>query len=261
MGELRTATSQPLGLVLQFSFRAIASLALALYTSWNLSLVTLAGIPVFSSMIAILSTRMKPNIQAQEAELSHASKIANSATSSIDTVKCLNGQDLEYRNFVARVDKAAVYYLKQARFNSLQITIIRVMMFGMFVQGFWYGSSLAISRKLSAGDVLRTFWACLTAAQSIELVLPQVIVLEKGKIAAATLENVVSDQTGNKTVNEMKGNLYPRHCEGDIEANNVSFAAHFKAGQTNFECQVVLLLLIPAGYHHSEVVELFLPGW
>lgn len=226
MGELRTATSQPLGLVLQFSFRSVASLGLGLYTSWNLTLVTLAGIPVFSSMIAFLSTRMKRNIHAQETELNHISKIANSATTSIDTVKCLNGQEIEYRNFVSRVDNAAVHYLKQARFNSLQITIIRVMMFAMFVQGFWYGSSLAISGKLSAGDVLRTFWACLTAAQSIELVLPQVIVLEKGKIAATALDNVISDQSGNKTVNEMKGTLYPRHCEGDIEVNNVSITTN-----------------------------------
>lgn len=224
MGDLRMATSQPLGLVLQFSFRSIASLGLALYTSWNLSLVTLAGIPVFSSIIAFLSSKMKPSIQAQEAELSNVSKIANSATASIDTVKCLNGQQFEYRNFVSRVDGAAVHYLKQARLNSLQIAIIRVMMFAMFVQGFWYGSSLAISGKLSAGDVLRTFWACLTAAQSIELILPQVIVLEKGKFAAAALENVISDQTGEKTANEMKGTLYPRHCEGDIEVNNVSAA-------------------------------------
>lgn len=222
MGDLRTATSQPMGLVLQFTARCLSSLGLALYTSWNLSLVTLAGIPVFSSMIAFLSTKMKPSIQAQEAELNNVSKIANSATSSIDAVKCLNGQEFEHRNFVSSVDRAAIHYLKQARLNSLQITIIRVMMFGMFVQGFWYGSSLAISGKLSSGDVLRTFWACLTAAQSIELILPQVIVLEKGKVAAAALENVISDQTGEKTANEMKGTLYPRHCEGDIEVDNVS---------------------------------------
>lgn len=211
-----------MGLVLQFSFRCVASLGLALYTSWNLSLVTLAGVPVFSSVIAFISTKMKPSIQAQEVALNNVSKIANSATTSIDAVKCLNGQEFEYHNFVSSVDRAAVHYLRQACLNSLQITIIRVMMFGMFVQGFWYGSSLAISGKLSSGDVLRTFWACLTAAQSIELILPQVIVLEKGKVAAAALENVISDQTGEKTANEMKGTLYPRHCEGDIEVDNVS---------------------------------------
>lgn len=215
------ATSQPLGLVLQYSFRTIASLVLALYTSWNLSLVTLAGIPIFSAIVAYLSTKMKPSIEAQQSELTTASKIGNSAIASIDTVKCLNGQSVELRNFSFRINKAAMHYLRHARINSLQIATIRLMMFGMFIQGFWYGSSLAISGKISAGEVLRTFWACLIAAQSIELGLPQAIVLEKGKVAAAALKEILNYQT-NEPSDEAKNASYPWYCEGDIEVNNVS---------------------------------------
>ena len=96
-------------------------------------------------------------------------------------------------------------------------------MFGMFVQGFWYGSSLAASGKLSAGEVLRTFWACLIAAQSIELGLPQSIVLEKGKVAAAGLRETLLFQRPSKSADEMKDVSYPRYCEGDIEVSNVSY--------------------------------------
>jgi ATP-binding cassette subfamily B (MDR/TAP) protein 1 len=98
------------------------------------------------------------------------------------------------------------------------------MMFGMFVQGFWYGSSLARTGKITSGEVLRTFWACLTAAQSIEQVLPQMIVLEKGKVASAMLKSIMSQRSQGKVVkvvNEIKRTLYPEHCEGDIEVNNV----------------------------------------
>ncbi|KAJ5610629.1 hypothetical protein N7510_007348 [Penicillium lagena] len=222
--DLQMATSQPLGLVLQYSFRSIASLALGLYTSWSLSLVTLAGIPIFSSIIAILSIRMKSSIKAQQVELTHASKIANNAIASIDTVKCLNGQSLETHNFAWHIDRSAMHYLRQARLNSLQIAFIRWMMFGMFVQGFWYGSTLARSGNLTSGEVLRTFWACLTAAQSIEQILPQMIVIEKGKVASAALKSITRYHVENKMVSEMKGSMYPRHCEGDIEVNNVSFS-------------------------------------
>ncbi|KAJ5811972.1 hypothetical protein N7474_008273 [Penicillium riverlandense] len=221
--DLQMATSQPLGLVLQYSFRSIASLGLGLYTSWSLSLVTLAGIPIFSSVIALLSIRMKSSIQAQQVELTRASKIANNAIASIDTVKCLNGQSLESHNFSWCIDGSARHYLRQARLNSLQISFIRWMMFGMFVQGFWYGSTLARSGKLTSGEVLRTFWACLTAAQSIEQILPQMIAMEKGKVASVALKSITSYHAESKMVSEMKGSLYPRHCEGDIEVNNVSF--------------------------------------
>ncbi|KAJ5095972.1 ABC transporter integral membrane type 1 [Penicillium alfredii] len=222
--ELQMATSQPLGLLLQYSCRSLASLALGFYTSWSLSLVTLAGIPIFSSIIAFLSTRMKSSIREQQVELTNASKIANNAIASIDTVKCLNGQALESRSFSIQIEKSAMHYLRQARLNSLQIAFIRWMMFGMFVQGFWYGSTLARAGKLSSGEVLRTFWACLTAAQSIEQVLPQMIVLEKGKAASVALKQIIQNGAESKTVSEMKGTKYPQHCEGDIEVENVSFS-------------------------------------
>ncbi|OJJ40957.1 hypothetical protein ASPWEDRAFT_100010 [Aspergillus wentii DTO 134E9] len=220
--DLQMATSQPLGLVVHYSFRSVASLLLALYTSWKLSLVTLAGIPIFSAIVGFISPRMTPNIEAQQAELAHASKIANSAIKSIDTVKSLNGQTFELLSFACTIDRASTQYLKQARLNSLQIAMVRLMMFGMFVQGFWYGCLLAGSGELSASLVLRTFWACLTAAQSIELVLPEVIVLRKGKVAATALGEIIN-QTG-RTAGEMKGIHCPRYCEGDIEVNNVSFS-------------------------------------
>ncbi|PIG82364.1 ABC a-pheromone efflux pump AtrD [Aspergillus arachidicola] len=246
--ELQKSTSQPLGLLLQYSFRAIGSLALAFCTSWNLSLVTLAGIPVFSAMASFISGKMKLNIEAQQAGLASASKVVNSTTTSIDTVKCLNGEAFELHNFAHRIDEAASQFLKQARLNSIQIALIRLMTYGMFVQGFWYGSSLATSGQLSPGDVLRTFWACLTAAQSIEFIMTQVIVLDKGAIAASALKKTLNRQTKDGGPKEMEGALYPHHFDGDIEVSDVSFvyssqperlslnsaSFFFPAGETTF---------------------------
>ncbi|KAJ5734503.1 hypothetical protein N7493_003289 [Penicillium malachiteum] len=218
--DLQSATSQTLGLVLQYGCRSVASLILALVISWKLALVTLAGIPLFSSIIAYLSTRMKASITAQQVELTHVSKIANTAIASIDTVKCLNGQSFELKNFATRVELAAMHYLKQAWLNSIQIAIIRWMMFGMFVQGFCYGSSLARSGTLSAGNVITTFWACTAAAQSIEQVLPQMIVMEKGKVASVILKRMMRERAKDAIGSEVNGRVYPRRCDGDIEINN-----------------------------------------
>lgn len=226
ISELQIATSQPLGLIMQYTFRTIIALGLAFYTSWSLAFITLAGIPAFSAIVAFLSSRIKPRIEAQQVELNRASKVANNATSLIDTVKCLNGQVFELRDFSLKINSAAAQYLKQAHLNSLQIAVIRFMMFGMFIQGFWYGTALTTSGKLTAGEVLRTFWACLTAAQSIELALPQVIVMEKGKVAAIMLKDLLNDRRVKKRPEELEGASYPRYCEGDIEVCDVSFPAN-----------------------------------
>ncbi|PYH79389.1 ABC a-pheromone efflux pump AtrD [Aspergillus uvarum CBS 121591] len=222
--DLQKATSQAFGLAVQYFFRAIVSLILAFYTSWNLSLVTLAGMPVLSAIIAFLSAKMNTSFEAQKIELAKSSKIVDSATTSIDAVKSFNGQLIEHRSFVASIDKAAVCYLRRARFTSLQIAFLRMMSFGMFIQGFWYGSSLATSGQLSAGEVLRTFWACLAAAQSFEFIMPQAAVMKKGKIASLALRHALSDRADGKVPGVLDGAICPDVCHGDIEVKNLSFS-------------------------------------
>ncbi|KAL4928835.1 ABC transporter type 1, transmembrane domain-containing protein [Aspergillus undulatus] len=126
--ELQTATSQSLPLVLQYLFRILVSLSLAFYTSWNLSLAILTGIPVVALIVPYLSPKINGSIEVQQ---------------------CLNAQDVEQEKFSRRMDKAASHYVRQALFNHLQISAMRFMMFAMIVQGFWYGSHLVTSGKLN----------------------------------------------------------------------------------------------------------------
>lgn len=226
--ELRVATSQPLAFAFHYTFRGLASLALAFYTSWNLTLVTLAGIPIFSGIVVLLSSKIQPSIEAQQLELSSASKIANNAITSIATVKCLNVQESECRKFFSRIESAALHYLKQARVNSIQLGVVRLMGFSLVIQAFWYGHTLKVAGKLSSGEVLRTFWACIIASQCMEQVLSRLILLEKGKVAGAALKRIVEnrpvDVVEGISANEMREKPYPPHFKGDIEVSNLSFA-------------------------------------
>lgn len=90
------------------------------------------------------------------------------------------------------------------------------------MQGFWYGSSLVGSGKVSPGDVLTTFWACLMATQSIEQILPQMIVFEKGRAAGVSLKAVLERLSRRRQAKEPKGTRAPMFCDGDIEVRNVS---------------------------------------
>lgn len=206
---------------------ALAALGLAFYTSWNLTLVTLATVPVIAVVLSYISAKMQPSIQAQQEKLTQASKLANNAITSIDTVKCFNGQDWEVWQYANCVREAAKCYLKQARANALQIGFVRVATLGMFVQGFWYGSTLVQSGQRSAGQILTAFWACLLATQAIEQILPQMIVLEKGRAAGATLKATLVQIERGRRVVKMIGRKTPRYCDGDIEVRNVSYLRSF----------------------------------
>jgi len=202
--------------------QALASIGFAFYTSWNLSLVILAGLPISAVIMSLINSMMQPSIIAQEAELSLVSKIANGALSAIDTVKCFNGQAFELAQYKPVVMRAAKYYMKQALSNSLQIGFVRFITTAMFVQGFWYGSHLVSTGKASASDVLTTFWACLMATKAIEDILPHMIVLEKGRAAGAAMKIILEQMSQGTKVERRTDQSAPKFCEGDIVVRNVS---------------------------------------
>ena len=200
----------------------IAALGLALYTAWDLTLVTLAIVPVSALVLKLISARMQPAIQAQMEELTRASKFTNNSISSIDTVKYFNGQDFEIWQYARTIRKAASCYLVQARANALQIGFVRFATSSMFVQGFWYGSHLISTGKKNPGQILTAFWACLMATQTVEQILPQMIVLEKGRASGATLQALMVRMKSGRKITSMTGRTAPRFCEGDIDVRSVS---------------------------------------
>lgn len=223
--ELQIATSQPLGFTVQYSITTLAALGLALYYAWDLALITLGTIPFAAVVLGKISARMQPSVKHHIEALTKASKLANVSISSIDTVKCLNGQDFEIWSYATAVKEAAKFYLQQARSNALQIGFVRFVTLSMFVQGFWYGTHLVNAGKRTPGDVLTAFWACLMATQTIEQILPQMIVLEKGRAAGATLSALLTQMKRGRKILKMLGGNSPEYCDGDIQIKNVSHFA------------------------------------
>ena len=158
--------------------------------------------------------------------MSLASRIINQALSAIETVKLFNGQDHEKNQYDITLQKAAKEFNEQVKLNAAQIGLVRFVTLAMFVQGFWYGSKIVRSsdNEDTVGDVMTTFWSCLNAAQSFEMILPQLIFLEKGKAAAASLRSMISDgDMENGRSNIPNGSLQPKKCNGAISMNKVSF--------------------------------------
>ena len=177
--------------------------------------------PLTTLLLYSISARIQPFITHQLEHLTQASKHANIAMESIDTVKYYNGQEYEVSKYTEAIKKAAKYYLVQARINALEIAFIRVAILAMFVQGFWYGSHLVQTGRKTPGEVLTTFWACLMATQTMEQLLPYVMVLEKGRAAATTLKAVLVKIEKGRKVQQLTGLKAPRFCEGDIQVRNV----------------------------------------
>lgn len=166
---------------------ALASLAVAFYTSWKLTLVLLATLPVALGLLFITSHKIQPAIKNQTAHLSSASKTLAGSLAGIDLVKLCGGYAQETQTYMMHILRAATQYRFQARLNSIQIGYTGFWAISMFVIGFWYGLSL-VQQGESPGKVLTTFYAVLATMQGIESLLPNWLVFEKGMNAGQVLQ-------------------------------------------------------------------------
>ncbi|CAZ81089.1 unnamed protein product [Tuber melanosporum] len=222
INELKSAVSEPLGFTVQASVTASVSLGIALYHSWSLTLVILSGAPIALLLLSLLSIRMEPFIEAQNVHMSSSANTVSRSYTAIETVKAFNAQGLELRNFSAALGKAARAYRSQANLFALQVGCIRFITFAMFVQGFWYGGVLVRRGRADAGDVMTTFWSCLMATQSFEIILPQMMLLQKGMAAGGSLKGSLK-QVERGRMPLKTGDIVPDILNGEIKFTNVSF--------------------------------------
>jgi ATP-binding cassette subfamily B (MDR/TAP) protein 1 len=219
--ELQLAVSQPLGLLLFEVVACFTSLGIALYFTWKLTLVMLATFPFVGAILFLATRGLAPAVEAQKRDLNKASKCANTAVTAIDTVKAFNGQDHEIWQYTCAMKRVTTNYLLQAHSNALQFGIIRFIIVGLFVQGFWFGVYL-VNNGLDPGHILTAFYACLSAMQAAEVVLPQWLVLAKGMSAGEALKCIIRQMQHDPGGSTVAYLTRPKSCSGDVEIKNVN---------------------------------------
>lgn len=193
-----------------------------MYYSWKLTLVIVSTVPLIVFLLGLLGSRIQPNITQQQSKLTEALKHISSALNSIDTVKCFNGQEIEVQKYTQRIKEAAIWYYRTVNINGQQAGISQFLASAMFVQAFYYGGTLVNSGEKSAGDVVTTFLSALGAFEAISAMISQLLVLEKGRTAGATLRAVMTQVESSSTGRDSQSSKRMIACRGDISFKNAS---------------------------------------
>ena len=238
-----------MGMLLQSILTVLVTLILAFKRSPTLTLVILASIPlmvIVQFFTQVFTTRF---LAAERNSTASASTTLDRAIASITTVKAFNAQSFEE----ARSNYAFEEIRRAARSCAavwgVSSGFSGFIMFGMYVQGFWYGSKLVREGQISPGDVLAVFWSCLLATASLQMTIPLLVIYTRGKSAMASLMTVVhpppssnqsrrSGGSGHRPIADPKSPFYkfgprrpvslqkikPETCRGAFDLRNVSFA-------------------------------------
>lgn len=222
--ELQLATSQPLGGMFSLTSTFVLSMVQAFYFSWDLTLVTISSVPLIMGLVIWIGRPMQTALTNQQGKLSEAQKYLVSAFSAIETVKCFNGQEIELGKYIRKVKEAALWYYRVANVHALQMGFLGFLASTIFVQGFFYGGVLIDKQKKTTADVMTCFLSAIAAFQAVQGILPQIIVLEKGRTAGLTLRTVMAEVDNEGGLKKAEDLVRPENCKGDIDVRNVSFA-------------------------------------
>ena len=188
--------------------------------SWKLTLVILSGLPVIVLILAFLSSRLQPNIAGQQVEMSKAAKHISNALSSIETVKCFGGENIEFERYTAALHQAAAFYYRQVFWFATQVGVTRMATMAMYVQAFWFGSTLLNKGDISAENIFIAFLGTTMAVGALMQIMPQLLILEKGKAAGQKLRAVMA-RNGKERHHRAAERALSDACIGDIQFREV----------------------------------------
>lgn len=178
-------------MLLQYLVTCIACLVLAFSRSWALTLVILSAVPVLIFIQALSQRFAGPLVAAERTHTAVSATLVERAINAISTVKAFNAQAFEVSALSKVLDKMQVSTTKVNAVWGFTSALSQFSSMAMFVQGFWFGASLVRKGTVSAGDVMAVFWACLIATTNLQMCIPQLITLAKGKFAMAALVSLI----------------------------------------------------------------------
>ncbi|CCH41011.1 Multidrug resistance protein [Wickerhamomyces ciferrii] len=256
--ELRAGTSEATALVLQNFVSLAALIGTALYYSWSVTLVMLASSPIIVIFAYIFAKLTEKYTNNENVETAKAAKTLDWSLFSAKLVRLFSTQDQEYSKFTTAVKNCKQAFFKLTLVTSANMALLRFIMLCMYVQGFWFGSTQVRKGKVDPGDVITCFTSCLMLAETLKSTLPQIITIQKAKVAIAKIQNFIQMRKTKTMVSKFKQqidlddtrniSLYPDVCHGDIKFKNVDFSyptrfetkvlkdvsIHFPAGETTF---------------------------
>ena len=224
--DVHAASSLAAGQLIQHLTTTLTALVLAFVWSPLLTLVILSAVPFLILIQGFSQAFASPRLAQENLLIAHAATLVSRVASNIGAVKAANAASYEHTH-LKRIP-AGVQSLG-AVFGVTAGTSQFVTM-AMFVQGFWFGAYLVREGKNQPGDVMSVFWACLIATSNLQMMVPLLVVLARGKAAAVELATVIASSQRNPAVLVTKHRkvrplrrIKPQSFVGDFTLTSLSF--------------------------------------
>jgi ATP-binding cassette subfamily B (MDR/TAP) protein 1 len=196
---------------------------MAFERSWSLTLVILSAVPILMIVQTASQIFAGPPLECEREQTAQAGTLVERAVAAVSTVKAFNAQPTEVTNISRTLEHIRASADRCNAIWGITSAFSQFATYAMFIQGFWYGAREVRAGRISAGDVMAVFWACLIATSNLQMGVPQLLAVAKGKFAMAALAATAATNEDLEKRSRRLRKIQPRQCAGELELKNVGF--------------------------------------
>ena len=156
-----------LSMLLRFSVMGVGAVALLFFTSWRLTLLTLAIVPVAVGLARLAGQRMKALARDSQDALAASATVAEEALSGMKTVRLFAQERRESARYAAAVDASYRVARKRTGLSALFQGVGGFAGYAVIALVLWYGGKLLQAGQLSLGELTSYLLYTLTGAFSL----------------------------------------------------------------------------------------------
>ncbi|QID86258.1 ATP-binding cassette alpha-factor transporter ste6 [Saccharomyces pastorianus] len=231
--ELRSSSAEASAVTFQNLVAICALIGTSFYYSWSLTLIILCSSPVITVFAVIFSKMIHMYTQKENTETSKAAQLFTWSMNAAQLVRLYCTQPLERQKFQEIILSCNTFFIKSCLYVAANAGILRFLTLTMFVQGFWFGSTMIRKGKLNINDVITCFHSCIMLGSTLNNTLHQIVVLQKGEVALKKIMALLESNSKQNALNTRR-HIQPalNYAASDLVFENVSFAYPSRPSET-----------------------------
>ncbi|MFC4710131.1 ABC transporter ATP-binding protein [Enterococcus eurekensis] len=240
VNQMQLALAMLIRLVVRAPFLSIGALIMAFYIDWQIGLIFVAILPLFSLLLFFLIKISVPLYRFVQQQLDRLNQIVAQNLSGVRIIRAFSRQEKEVENFNDASDELTKTYLRVAQLSTIlspvTTLILNLGIVGIFVLG---GFKVEIG-DLQQGEILALVNYMNQMLLALIVVSNLVIIFTRAEASAKRLNEVFDT---NVSLAEKSEPRLPTTIRGEIALNDVDFRYSEAYGRTLRH----LTLYIPAG--------------
>ena len=240
VNQMQLALAMLIRLVVRAPFLSIGALVMAFYIDWQIGLIFLAILPIFSVLLLLLIKVSVPLYRFVQQQLDRLNQLVGQNLSGVRIIRAFNRQQKEVENFDEASDELAKTYLRVAQLSTILSPVTTLILnfgiVGIFILG---GFKVEIG-GLQQGEILALVNYMNQMLLALIVVSNLVNIFTRAEASAKRLNEVLEMPV---SLIESEHPTVPVTLHGEITLTDVDFRYSESYGRTLRH----LSLHVPAG--------------